>query len=876
MIWIANNCALLIMGTITGILGISFKKRAKDSAGHICNYIFLYGVLSAIWCYSYAILGMTTDISVCPYLRIPGLIAIDAFLMNELVLVTEMAALKKKTATCLRVAGAVLSAVDLLVFSDTRVDIFFRGDGYTRWSANPEMGPNRVVHGVYEGLMFLILLTIAIIWFKKTKLKRMRKFLSILIAANFSIIFFTIPDTLFPVLGLPGLTTSGLGGAVCTIVIWYGATALNSFDVSVGNITEHLFDFIEAGVIVFDTDRKISIMNIYAENRFGKDGKRDLRDMFSISDREIDEMFEKGANDIYPTRLWDKDKHKAYSVQLNSVKDTYGDPYCILMVCSDVTEELELADKYAVANRAKSQFLANMSHEIRTPINGIMGMNTMLLDELNDGNISEARQCAVNINSASQTLLSIINDILDISKIESNKMELIPVKYELFSVLNDCYNMTMPRAEKKGLRFIMDVDPKIPAVLYGDEVHFRQIINNYLSNAVKYTHTGQVLLRIRELARKDDTVTLSIEVEDTGIGIKESDIGKLFNNFVRLDEEHNRSIEGTGLGLSLTDKLVKLMGGEITVRSEYGKGSVFGVILTQKISDCAPIGDFTARYNEFATRKKEEISFIDLHGASVLVVDDVEMNIQVVKGMLKRNHADIDTACSGKECLEKIAQKHYDIIFLDHMMPEMDGLETFEQMKKSRHENNDTPVIVLTANAVVGAKEMYLEKGFADYLSKPIRREELMDMLSAYLPKKFTDAEPAGNTKKSEVRAESNDKAGLAERFPMLDTKLGMGHCMNDEEFYLEIIETYIDSDKRKEITKAYETGNMADYETYVHALKSTSLTIGAVTLSEHAKALEYAARDGNYGYIKDNHEAVIKEYGDLLGRLTGILGRDK
>ncbi|MCR5148563.1 MAG: response regulator [Eubacterium sp.] len=872
MIWIVNNCALLIMGTIAGIMGISFYMRAKDSAGHIRSYIFFYGILSAIWCYSYAVLGMTIDTSICPYLRIPGLIAIDTFLMNELVLVTEMAALKKNTSLWVRVSGAVLSVIDLLVFSDTRVDIFVRGEGYTRWEANPEMSFNRAIHGVYEALMFLILLVIAIVWFRKTKLKRLRKFLAILIAANFSIIFFTIPDSLFPVIGLPGLTTSGLGAAVCTIVIWYGATALNSFDVSVGNITKRLFDFIEAGVIVFDTERKISIMNNYAENRLVKDGKRNLCDMFSINAQEIDEMFEKGANDIYSTRLWDKDKVNAYSVKLNYVKDTYGDPYCILMVCSDVTEELELADKYAVANRAKSQFLANMSHEIRTPINGIIGMNTILLDELKDGNTDEARQYAVNIGSASKTLLSIINDILDISKIESNKMELLPVKYEIFSVLNDCYNMTLPRAEKKGLKFVMDIDKNIPSVLYGDEVHFRQIINNFLSNAVKYTPAGQVILRIRELSRKNDVVSMSVEVEDTGIGIKETDIGKLFKNFTRLDEKRNRSIEGTGLGLSLTKKLVKLMGGEITVRSEYGKGSVFGVTLSQKILDYTPIGNFSDRYNEFARKKENDNSAVDLHGASILVVDDVEMNIQVVKGMLKRNHVNIDTAYSGRECLEKIEQNRYDIIFLDHMMPDMDGIETFEEMKKSRHKNNNTPVIILTANAVVGAKEMYLEKGFADYLSKPIWRDELVNMLCKYLPEISAKGETADDTEKNDDPVVTNDKRSLAERFPMLDTKIGIGYCMDDEEFYIEIIETYLQGDKRQILAKAYETENMNDYVTYVHALKSTSLNIGAVDLSEHAKALEYAAREENYEYVREHHEGFLAEYSDMLDKLRNAV----
>ena len=886
MIWIINNCALLVLGTIAAIMGISFYMRTKDSTGHIRYYMLFYGIFSAIWCLSYAVLGVTTNLALCPYIRIPGLIAIYAFLVNEVFLVTRMVGLPKLPTTLIRVISCVLSLFTLVTYSNTNLDIFVREDGYTRWYANPSMGFNRGVHSVYEILMFLLLFTMALIWFKKTRLKRSRKFLSILIVANFSILFFTIPDSIFPSIGLPGIATSGIGGAVCTIVMWYGAIVFNSFDASVGNITDRLFDFIEAGVIVFDTNRQITIMNAYAKACLNAKGNQNLQDLFDIRESDIDIMFEKGLNEIYSTRLWDKNLKKAYSVKLNSVKDTYGEPYCILMVFTDVTEEIELADKYAIANQAKSQFLANMSHEIRTPINGIMGMNTILLDELDEGNLEEVRHNAMNIGSASQTLLSIINDILDISKIESGKMELISVKYEIFSVLNDCYNMTLTRAEKKGLQFVMDIDGNLPSVLYGDEVHFRQIINNFLSNAVKYTDRGTITLRIREQSRAEDMIHLSVEVSDTGIGIKEKDIDKLFKNFTRLDEQKNRNIEGTGLGLSLTEKLVKLMGGEIHVTSEYGKGSVFSVILPQKIINDAPIGNFAEKYAAFANQKKENEIQIEIPDANILVVDDVDMNIQVVKGMLKRTHATIDTAFSGAECLEMIRVKHYDLILLDHMMPEMDGIETFERLKgSSDHKNADTPVIILTANAVVGAKEMYLEKGFTDYLSKPIRRNELIAMLRKYLPINLQSkassiptnavAETAPIVELIEETApavETKEKPSLAERFPLLDTKCGMIYCMDDEEFYIEMLGTYLEGDKRDLIVQTFETENWKDYETYVHALKSTSLNIGAKTLSEHAKALEFAAKAKDYDYIRANHQSVLDEYGALLAQIKSAL----
>ena len=556
------------------------------------------------------------------------------------------------------------------------------------------------------------------------------------------------------------------------------------------------------------------------------------------------------------------------------------------------SKELESAFAEAEeANQAKSAFLSNMSHEIRTPINAILGMNEMILRESEDSQIVEY---ANSIQSASNSLLGIVNDILDFSKINAGKMEIIPVEYELASVLNDLINMIQKRAEDKGLQIRVNVDPSIPHLLYGDEIRLKQVIANILTNAVKYTEKGGIVLSIGYKYSNDDcsgdylssfslkngkmifckankNLVLKVSVEDTGIGIKEEDMGKLFNTFERVDERRNRTIEGTGLGMSITENLLQLMGSSLKVQSQYGVGSIFSFDLIQGIVDYIPIGDFeTALKRALNTRIEYHESFIAPE-AKILVVDDTEMNLTVIKNLLKKTQIQIDTALSGKECLELVRGTKYDIIFLDHRMPEMDGIECLQRLKAQKDGINiDTPVIALTANAVSGSREFYLSAGFDNYISKPIDSKNLEDMMSTLLPVSKVRAA-------KKVEEENKKLPEWFAQLPFINTELGLKNC-GDISSYINAMKSYVEAfeTNRQAIYQAKEDGKLDDYTIKVHALKSSSLIIGAVVIGDLSASMEAAGNDKDWGKINAYTDELISYYSSLCYMLRRFLEVEK
>ena len=872
------NCLAVVFSTIIAICGISYFMREKN-AGALRYYMLVMGFFGALWSGGYGIMGFTETGEAAAVFRAVGLVGVAGFMMTEALMIAYMVELPKWLFRAYAMIFGIFAVVDLYFFIPDQ-HTFVRLNGRMCYYSTNSFG--RMVHNIFLAFVVVTMIAMAILWVHKEKPKRQSYYVRAAILANIAILFSIIPDTILPMLGKPSFPSSAYGMFLTYMITWFWATRFNAFSITVGNLSQYIYESANTAILIFDEYFRLVLANPYGQELLGikKIENQKLMQLFQGTEAESDRIKDgilrdnKGVAELVSV-------HGAISCSLNFsvARDFHDDPYCIVCFVYDLTKEKNMLEEVVRANEAKSQFLANMSHEIRTPINGILGMDSVLLKECHDENL---REYAKNIQSAGQSLLSIINDILDISKIESGKMEILTIRYQLFSVLNDCYNLTKIKLQNKPVSFIMQINEKLPSWLYGDEVRIRQIINNFLSNAVKYTKEGSITFELDFEEKTDEQILLVITVRDTGIGIKEEDLGKLFESFTRIEEKRNRNIEGTGLGLNLTKNLVNLMGGEVFAESTYGKGSCFTAKIPQKIADAKPMGDFGKRYQQYlSTSDDDKLSFL-APDAKILVVDDVTMNLKVVEGLLKATKIQIDTAVSGSECLECVKTTPYQMIFLDHMMPEMDGLETLEHMKNlADNPNAQTPVIMLTANAIVGAKEEYIEAGFTDYLTKPIRETELLEMILKYLPEELVcenggqgieKSQDAQDMEQPEAGGEGAEPLQRLEQLEGLDVKTGLTYCMNEEDFYIEVLQEFLQADKASQLKHFLAEEDWDNYRITVHALKSISLTIGAAHLSGEAKALEMAAKEGNMDYIRSHHDGVMDEYKELTDHLKEIL----
>ena len=531
------------------------------------------------------------------------------------------------------------------------------------------------------------------------------------------------------------------------------------------------------------------------------------------------------------------------------------------------------------ALEAKGNFLANMSHEIRTPMNAICGM-AQLLSEKNFE--KEEKEYIETIQKSSESLLSIINEILDFSKIDSGNMEINAEEYHFNSLIHDVLSIIEFRMRDKSVKLNIDVDPKIPRVLIGDELRFRQILINLMNNAVNFTHKGSITLKMSWIWQEADEGILEVEVRDTGIGISKDNMGKLFKAFGQIDTRKNRNVEGTGLGLAISKNLLELMGGSIWARSEEGKGSTFSFTLPQKVKDKRP-SNYKTDHDVIARQNDEfNISF-KAPTARVMIVDDNKVNLQVACELMKRFGFVATTIDNGAEAINRIEEHlvNYDLIFMDHMMPFMDGVETTVKIRALDTDYaRDIPIIALTANAIKGVEKQFKDAGMNDYLAKPIHVNQLNDILKKWLPLdkqvRIVDGEEMPAMKSDNPKTKEQREDEMLTALKGVNVEAGIRNCGGSKSVYIRILQTFSSSNLAPGLENYFEAGDWENYEVIAHSIKGACRNIGAEELADKAYKLELAGKEKDNRYIQKNHEEFVTDYKELISIITKALIANK
>lgn len=870
-------CILAICFAFT----ILFSEDRKDVENRLLITLCLS---SAIWSVGFGALILQIDTESAYWCRVFGMIGTMLYLITGQMLISYLSGLPKRITVFLN-SFACLGYFIYFLTVERSQTIYYLSPGGMTYSFKP--GLANTIYTAYS-LVLAVFMFVISVYMCFSHVKRIRFFGKIFMMTVAAMLIGTVLDTVLPLLGFTAIPGSTLTQFFGMLVVYTAIRANNRSKITITNMSEFIYYSLSMPVLVYDSslhlklanDAAAKFLNIQQEEIKEKEFR--LQTLFSVDDN-FAFAFEQTSNTLDCICLANQIH---CNLAINKICDNYGDIIGYIIMVTDLSERIknlqrleEAKQEAESANRSKSAFLANMSHEIRTPMNAILGFSELILKlDACDATIQEY---ATDIKSSCLNLLSIINDILDISKLDSGKAELTCNSYYTGSLLQEVYHIIDIQAKKKGLHFEMNADPTIPNELYGDKTRIRGILINLLSNAVKYTEQGTVDFTIRLVHTDNDTATLEYMVSDTGIGLKESSMEHLFDSFARFDAIRNTNIEGTGLGLSIVNGYVNLMEGTIHVDSVYGEGTTFTVTLDQKIIDASPL-TFTVESNDAGNSLNA--SEIKIQNTHVLVTDDNHINLKVIKNTLEYYGLLVDTATSGAEAIQLCKQNSYDLVFMDQMMPYMDGIQAMNKIRTlSPHYAMGAKgrIIVLTANAILGVREELLLEGFDEYLSKPIQFRDLEALLYKFIPKEnmISKTELGSQSEKAEpVPSSSIERSTLEDLLPQINISSGLAYCNDNLDFYVELLELLC-ADAPDQLATLQNLWKQQEYQNYIvqiHSLKTQLLNIGYVLLADKAKALELAGKEERYPYIADNQEDFILEYESLTKQIKHALSTIK
>lgn len=846
------------------------KYRENRLFVHVC-------VWSAVWSFGFFGVILQTVPDNAYLWRAIGMVGTFGFLISAQFLICHLSGVKR--IYCFLTEGFSLLGMFIYFFVIQKDQVTYRmGEFGMTYSFHPTIWNNLYIW--YTVLVAFNQFWLIMYMIFRPKAQRTKMLGKKLIVVEVAMLLGMLLDTIFPLFGKDAIPGSTIGQFAGLAVMYHSILFVNHSRITISNMSEFIYYSLDVPILVYDAKQRLCILNDKGFAFFGI-GQEDMEEtsigeLFTITKSETF-SFEGNSQSLDAICLYNK---KDCNLTVNKIHDDYGDTIGYIIVVTDLSERMKTMEKLKeavneadYANKAKSIFLANMSHEIRTPMNAIIGFSEILLKmDLS----SEIRGHVEDIKWSSQNLLTIINDILDISKIESGKMELVESNYYTANLLNDVRLIIEPQVQKKNLHFEMKIDEKIPNELYGDKVRIRGILINILNNAVKYTSEGSITFEVFIMSKGYNRIQLAFRVTDTGSGIREENLSTLFDNFERLDQKVHYGVEGSGLGLAIAKAYITMMGGEIKVSSRYGEGSVFTVEIEQEIIDEKPIENKYLHGRE----SRGNMDDFKVQNTKVLVVDDNPVNLKVAQGILNTYGVAVDVALNGNDAIELCAKCNYDIVFMDQMMPGLDGPEAMWLIRKLNDHYKPQgagKIIVLTANAIKGTRENLMKQGFDEYLGKPLNIDRLESLLCQFIPEEniiWNKTANSDSEEKEEQEKELENIKYIQDALPELDIDLGLSHCGGLVEDYLKVLEiTHKYGEKQlDELNQLWEQKEYKAYNIKVHSLKSTSLNIGAKEISEEAKRQEEAGLKGDYDYIDKNINKLIAEYTGIMHKIKAVL----